>query len=92
MNAAGTDGGRPPPLQGYRVLDLATTIAAPFGAEVIKVEMPGKGDPLRNFGTMTATGSSLSWLNEARNKKSITLGMLGLSAEELAGFKAAGIV
>jgi crotonobetainyl-CoA:carnitine CoA-transferase CaiB-like acyl-CoA transferase len=72
---------RPQPLQGFRVLDLATMIAAPycasilgeFGAEVIKVEMPGKGDPWRYFGTMTEAGSTLNWLNEARNKKSITL-------------------
>ena len=83
LNAARMDGERPLPLQGYRVLDLATMIAAPFcaailgefGAEVIKVEMPGKGDPLRSFGTMTAAGSSLNWLNEGRNKKSITLDM-----------------
>jgi crotonobetainyl-CoA:carnitine CoA-transferase CaiB-like acyl-CoA transferase len=69
------------PLQGYRVLDLATMIAAPycasilgeFGAEVIKVEMPGSGDSFRRFGTMTEAGSTLNWLNEARNKKSITL-------------------
>jgi crotonobetainyl-CoA:carnitine CoA-transferase CaiB-like acyl-CoA transferase len=40
---------------------------------VIKVEMPGKGDPWRNFGTMSEAGSTLNWLNEARNKKSITL-------------------
>jgi len=71
----------PQPLQGYRVLDLATMIAAPycasilgeFGAEVIKIEMPGKGDPWRYFGTMSESGSTLNWLNEARNKKSITL-------------------
>jgi len=69
------------PLEGYRVLDLATMIAAPlcagilgeFGAEVIKIEMPGKGDALRSFGTMNASGSSFNWLNEGRNKKSITL-------------------
>jgi crotonobetainyl-CoA:carnitine CoA-transferase CaiB-like acyl-CoA transferase len=69
------------PLEGYRVLDLATMIAAPygaailgeFGAEVIKIEMPAVGDPWRRFGTMSATGSTLNWLNEARNKKSITL-------------------
>ncbi len=69
------------PLQGYRVLDMATMVAAPycagilgeFGAEVIKLEIPGVGDPWRRFGTMTATGSTLNWLNEARNKKSITL-------------------
>lgn len=71
----------PLPLQGVRVLDVATMLAAPFcacilgdfGAEVIKIEMPGTGDPFRRFGTMTATGSSLNWLNDDRNKKSITL-------------------
>ncbi|TDJ63315.1 MAG: CoA transferase [Proteobacteria bacterium] len=72
---------KPMPLAGVRVIDVATMLAAPFcasilgefGAEVIKVEMPGKGDPLRHFGTMTETGSTLNWLNENRNKKSITL-------------------
>ncbi|MBI2799991.1 MAG: CoA transferase [Gammaproteobacteria bacterium] len=71
----------PLPLQGVRVLDVATMLAAPFcasilgdfGAEVIKVEMPGSGDPFRKFGTITETGSSLNWLNDGRNKKSITL-------------------
>lgn len=69
------------PLQGVRVLDVATMLAAPFcaallgdfGAEVIKVEMPGSGDPFRRFGTMTEAGASLNWLNDGRNKKSITL-------------------
>lgn len=48
---------RPGPLDGIHILDLATFIAAPmaatilseFGAEVIKVEQPGVGDPLRRF-------------------------------------------
>jgi succinyl-CoA:(S)-malate CoA-transferase subunit A/succinyl-CoA:(S)-malate CoA-transferase subunit B len=70
------------PLAGVRVLDLATFVAAPycaavlgeFGAEVIKVEKPGEGDPLRRFGTPAADGGdTLMWLSEARNKKSITL-------------------
>ncbi|NNL86126.1 MAG: CoA transferase [Myxococcales bacterium] len=68
-------------LEGVRVLDLATfisagfcgTILAEFGAEVIKVEQPGVGDPLRKFGTQTPAGDSLVWLTEARNKRSITL-------------------
>ncbi len=69
------------PLEGVRVIDIATMLAAPFcaallgdfGAEVIKVEMPGSGDPFRRFGTMTEAGASLNWLNDGRNKKSITL-------------------
>jgi crotonobetainyl-CoA:carnitine CoA-transferase CaiB-like acyl-CoA transferase len=71
----------PLPLEGVRVLDLATFLAAPFcgaimgefGAEVIKVEQPGAGDPMRKFGTRTEGGETLVFLSEARNKKSITL-------------------
>jgi len=70
------------PLDGVRILDLATFIAAPFaatvmaefGAEVIKVEHPAGGDPMRRFGTETeAEGQTLAWLSEARNKRSVTL-------------------
>ena len=73
-----------PALNGVRVLDAATFIAAPyaasilgeFGAEVIKVENPKGGDPWRHFGTATnQPGMSLSWLTEARNKRSITLNL-----------------
>ena len=66
-------------LAGLRVLDLATFIAAPyaatlmaeFGADVVKVELPGSGDPTRRFGSMTEAGETLPWLSEARNKRSI---------------------
>lgn len=70
------------PLAGVRVLDIATYIAAPmsagilaeFGAEVVKVEQPGLGDPLRRFGTPAeGTGDTYCWISEARNKKSVTL-------------------
>jgi len=69
------------PLSDTRVIDAATFIAAPFtasilgefGAEVIKVEQPGSGDPLRSFGTPTERGDTYCWLSEARNKKSVTL-------------------
>src|SRR6516165_7348861 len=69
------------PLVGKRVLDCATFIAGPtcatllgeFGAEVLKVELPAVGCPLRKFGTMTETGMSLPWLSESRNKKLLTL-------------------
>jgi succinyl-CoA:(S)-malate CoA-transferase subunit B len=69
------------PLAGIRVVDVATVIAAPycatilgeFGAEVIKVEHPLGGDALRRFGTPTPRGDTLTWLSEARNKKSVTI-------------------
>jgi crotonobetainyl-CoA:carnitine CoA-transferase CaiB-like acyl-CoA transferase len=68
-------------LAGIRVLDIATFIAAPFcgtvlgdfGAEVIKIELPDEGDPLRRFGTPSECGDTYVWLSEARNKKSVTL-------------------
>jgi succinyl-CoA:(S)-malate CoA-transferase subunit A/succinyl-CoA:(S)-malate CoA-transferase subunit B len=70
------------PLAGLRVLDLATFLAAPyaatilseFGADVIKIEKPGSGDPLRQFGEPTpGCEDTLCWLSEARNKRSVTL-------------------
>ncbi|MEO0972537.1 MAG: CoA transferase [Pseudomonadota bacterium] len=70
------------PLAGLRVLDIATYIAAPycatlfaeFGAEVIKVEMPG-GEPMRRFGSRVECGETLVWLSEARNKRCVTLNL-----------------
>ena len=69
------------PLDGIRVLDIATFVAAPFaaaclaefGADVIKIEKPGVGDSLRQLGTESATGDTYWWLNDARNKRCITL-------------------
>ncbi|MCG8347055.1 MAG: CoA transferase [Chloroflexales bacterium] len=69
------------PLAGIRVIDVATVIAAPycatllgeFGAEVLKVEHPIGGDALRRFGTPSSRGDTLTWLSEARNKKSVTI-------------------
>jgi crotonobetainyl-CoA:carnitine CoA-transferase CaiB-like acyl-CoA transferase len=68
------------PVQGLKVLDLSILIAggtassllADFGAEVVKVERPGSGDPLRNWGPFY-NGVSLWWKVHSRNKKSITL-------------------
>ncbi|SER14188.1 CaiB/BaiF CoA-transferase family protein [Arthrobacter sp. OV608] len=69
------------PLSGIRVIDVGTMVAGPvaatlmadFGAEVIKVEQPGKGDTLRHIGPTLGEGESLWWNVEGRNKKSITL-------------------
>ena len=78
------------PLQGIRILDLGTRIAAPFaatlladfGAEVIKVELPGSGDFMRAIGPF-ADGYSLWWAVEGRNKKSITLDLRRPRGQEL---------
>jgi formyl-CoA transferase len=69
------------PLSDLRVIELGTLLAGPFcgqllgdmGAEVIKVEPPGQGDPLRVWGQEKAGGKSLWWPVVARNKKAITL-------------------
>ncbi len=68
------------PLTGVRVLDLSRLVAgaalgmslADFGAEVVKVEQPGRGDPLR---TWTTGGQPFWWRVYGRNKRSITLNL-----------------
>ncbi len=72
---------KPLPLEGVRILDIATFIAAPFaatclsefGAEVIKIEKPDIPDYLRSLGTQSEAGDTYWWFNDARNKKCITL-------------------
>ncbi|KAA9031678.1 CaiB/BaiF CoA transferase family protein [Niallia endozanthoxylica] len=78
------------PLEGIRILDLSTVIAAPygaallgdFGAEVIKIEMPEVGDPLRNLGPYYK-GEGLRWPGMSRNKKSITLDLRQEEGKEI---------
>lgn len=68
------------PLDGVRILELGNFIAGPFagqllgdyGADIIKVESPGDGDPMRHWG-VTKDGDSLWWPTIGRNKRSITL-------------------
>lgn len=84
------------PLAGVRVLELGSFVAAPlaarmladFGADVIKVEPPRRGDELRNWGTMvpTRTGQQISawWLTQSRNKRLITLDLHHTAGQELA--------
>ena len=70
------------PLAGLKVVELGTLIAGPFasricaefGAEVIKVESPDGGDPLRKWRKLYE-GTSLWWFVQARNKRSITLNL-----------------
>lgn len=70
------------PLEGVKILELGQAIAGPFatsllawfGAEVIKVEPSGTGDPLRSWRVMHK-GTSLWWYSMARNKKCITLNL-----------------
>jgi crotonobetainyl-CoA:carnitine CoA-transferase CaiB-like acyl-CoA transferase len=75
-------GGKPSagPLAGVKVIEMGTLIAGPFGArllaefgaEVIKIEPPKKGDPIRNWRVLHE-GTSLWWYVQSRNKKCITL-------------------
>ena len=68
------------PLEGIRILDLSRMVAggiagmlmADFGADVVKVEQPGSGDPLRQW---TSAGKSLWWKVYARNKRFVTLNL-----------------
>ena len=70
------------PLAGVKVIELGTLIAGPFaarilaefGAEVIKIESPDGGDPLRKWRKLYE-GTSLWWLVQARNKQSLTLNL-----------------
>jgi formyl-CoA transferase len=78
------------PLAGLRVIELGTLIAGPFcgqllgdfGAEVIKVEPPGQGDPMRGWGR-DVNGKSLWWPVVARNKKGVTLDLRQADGQEL---------
>jgi formyl-CoA transferase len=79
------------PLAGLRVIELGTLLAGPFcgqllgdfGAEVIKIEPPGQGDPMRVWGREKANGKSLWWPVVARNKKAITLDLRQSEGQEI---------
>ena len=84
------------PLDGLKVVELGTLIAGPFaarilaefGAEVIKVESPDGGDPLRKW-RLLYEGTSLWWFVQARNKKSVTLNLKhpdAIAGSNLLGF------
>src|SRR5207249_10330504 len=83
-----SDGRRP--LEGIRVLELASIVAGPFcgvlmaefGAEVIKTELPGKGDDLRRLGP-SEQDCTYWWTVENRNKKVMTLDLHHPRAQEI---------
>jgi crotonobetainyl-CoA:carnitine CoA-transferase CaiB-like acyl-CoA transferase len=80
----------PRPLRGMRVLDCATMIAAPlcatqlgdYGAEIVKLEQPGKGDPARHFGA-EKHGEGIYWKSLSRNKSSVALDLHKPEAQAL---------
>ncbi len=83
------------PLAGVKVVEFGTLIAGPFcsrilgefGAEVIKIEAPGEGDPLRKWRKLYPTGegeTSLWWFVQARNKQSVTLNLKHPQGVEIA--------
>lgn len=79
-----------PPLSGLKVLEMGTLIAGPFaaktlgdfGADVIKVEAPKIGDPLRSWRTAEGT-TSVWWHVQARNKKSVAIDLRQKEGQEL---------
>jgi crotonobetainyl-CoA:carnitine CoA-transferase CaiB-like acyl-CoA transferase len=81
----------PRPLDGIRVLEVGQLLAGPFagcilayyGAEVIKVESPGEGDPLRKWRVLDEQGTSYWWRSLARNKKCITANLRMEQGREL---------
>jgi crotonobetainyl-CoA:carnitine CoA-transferase CaiB-like acyl-CoA transferase len=84
------------PFEGIRVLDLATVMAGPvaatlladFGADVIKVEEPTRGDTIRGLGG--GAGAELFWLQEGRNKRCVTLDLRQREGQDLLARLAAG--
>jgi formyl-CoA transferase len=88
---AALSGLSPAALQGVRVIEMGQLIAGPFaaktlgefGADVIKIEAPGSGDPLRNW-RLTRHGTSVWWQVSSRNKRSIAIDLRHPEGQELA--------
>lgn len=83
--------GPPAALAGVRVVEMGQLIAGPFagkmlgefGANVIKIEPPGNGDPLRNW-RMLKDGTSVWWQAQSRNKRSIALDLRAAEGQDVA--------
>lgn len=80
------------PLKGLRVIEMGQLLAGPFcgqmlgdmGADVIKIEDPSRGDPLRQWGRQLPQGKSLWWAIVGRNKRSVTLNLRDSKAQDIA--------
>src|SRR5689334_24946601 len=78
-------------LEGVRVIEMGQLIAGPFagktlgdfGADVIKIEAPGTGDPLRNW-RMMKDGTSVWWQVQSRNKRSLALDLRSEEGQDIA--------
>lgn len=95
MTASGPEA---PPLAGVRVVEFGQLLAGPyvgtllgdFGADVVKVEAPPAGDPMRDWGRLRHNGRSLWWSILARNKRSVTLNLREAAGQALAARLCAG--
>lgn len=82
----------PGPLAGLRVVEMGQLLAGPFcgqllgdlGADVVKLEDPTRGDPLRQWGRQRPKGQSLWWSIVGRNKKSVTVNLRTPEGQDLA--------
>ncbi|ANB77647.1 CoA-transferase [Paraburkholderia phytofirmans OLGA172] len=91
MNGHASFPSTPAALKGVRVIEMGQLIAGPFagktlgefGAEVIKIEPPGAGDPLRNWRLMK-DGTSVWWQVQSRNKRSLALDLRSAEGQNIA--------
>ena len=92
MADTATAGARSTALSDLRVVEMGQLLAGPFcgqlladfGADVIKIEPPGVGDPMREWGREKADGQSLWWPVVARGKRSLTLDLRSKEGQEIA--------
>lgn len=91
MNRPASFGAPANALEGVRVIEMGQLIAGPFagktlgdfGADVIKIEAPGAGDPLRNW-RLTRDGTSVWWQVQSRNKRSVALDLRSAEGQDIA--------
>jgi formyl-CoA transferase len=91
MTVASSPSPTPGALAGVRVVEMGQLIAGPFvgktlgdfGADVIKIEPPGAGDPLRNW-RMLKDGTSVWWQVQSRNKRSVALDLRAPEGQDIA--------